>query len=197
MTLTAEPQVVPPDAEPARAAAARCHRCGASMDTDQEWCLECGEAHTLVHSPPDWRIGVAIVAVVVVLALAGFAIALINLSENASSSAARGVTAAPAPAASTAAPTSTAKAIPGWPSGRAGYTVVLSSSATQAAARSAAARLSLAGVPLGILDSSAHPRMRPGQWIVFTGHFPTHAAARVLAVRLRARGISAQAHLVG
>ncbi len=198
MTVTAPPpETVEPDTAPVEASAARCHRCGEPMAADQEWCLECGEGHTLVHSPPDWRIGVAIVATVIVLALAGFAIALINLSDNADSSASASVARATPPAATTAARSATATNFPRWAPGRAGYTVVLSSTSTQTGARSAAVHLRAVGIPVGILSSSAHPRMKPGRWIVFNGHFPTLTAAKLRATRLRARGYHAHASLVG
>ncbi len=198
MTITApSPETAEPDTAQAPGSAARCHRCGAPMAADQEWCLECGEGHTLVHSPPDWRIGVAIVATVIVLALAGFAIALINLSDNANSSASAGGATRTSPAASTAASSATATTFPGWAPGLAGYTVVLSSSTSQAGAQSAAVRLRAAGIPVGLLSSSAHARIKPGQWVVFNGHFPTLAAARLRAVRLRVRGYDAHARRVG
>jgi hypothetical protein len=43
-------------------ASERCSSCGAWLAEDQEWCLECGAARTRIQPPPDWRIGVAIVA---------------------------------------------------------------------------------------------------------------------------------------
>ena len=45
----------------------RCNSCGARLASDQEWCLECGAARTRIQPPPDWRIGVAIVAAVLVV----------------------------------------------------------------------------------------------------------------------------------
>ncbi len=61
----------------------RCSGCGASLAEDQEWCLECGAARTLLRTPPDWRIPVAIVGVVVALVLIGLVIALVSLSIQA------------------------------------------------------------------------------------------------------------------
>src|SRR5438270_6395537 len=79
MTVTDEqPQPVAP-----AAAADTCLHCGASLQPDQEWCLECGAARTLVHRPPDWRIAVGAIAIVVLLALAGVGIAVVNLSTSA------------------------------------------------------------------------------------------------------------------
>lgn len=62
------------------AAQLKCQRCGAGVEHDQEWCLECGAARTVIHRPPEWRIPVAVVTVVVALVLIAFLIALINLS---------------------------------------------------------------------------------------------------------------------
>ena len=60
-----------------------CSDCGAPLAEDQEWCLECGAAKTLIHRPPDWRIPIAIIGAVVLLILAALAILLISLSSNA------------------------------------------------------------------------------------------------------------------
>jgi hypothetical protein len=48
----------------------RCPACGSELAADQEWCLECGAARTLIHGPPDWRIGLLIVlGVIAVVAI--------------------------------------------------------------------------------------------------------------------------------
>jgi predicted nucleic acid-binding Zn ribbon protein len=39
-----------------------CVNCGNPMAADQEWCLECGAARTMIRRPPDARIALAIVA---------------------------------------------------------------------------------------------------------------------------------------
>ncbi len=82
-----------------------CAQCGTELQDDQEWCLECGAARTLIHRPPDWRIPIAILGTIVVLVVAGFAIALIDLSKrtNATTRAAGGEPAASAAAAPPAA----------------------------------------------------------------------------------------------
>ena len=54
----------------------RCAACGSPVEGDQEWCLECGAARTLIHRAPDWRIPVAIVLAVAVLVIVALAIAL-------------------------------------------------------------------------------------------------------------------------
>jgi hypothetical protein len=53
-----------------------CLACGAPLADDQEWCLQCGSAATIIHSSPDWWAPVAVIAVVVAAALAGFIYAL-------------------------------------------------------------------------------------------------------------------------
>ena len=62
---------------------ARCAACGAGLERDQEWCLECGAARTVPHRPPDWRPPVAIVAVVVGAVVIAALIALVSLSIQA------------------------------------------------------------------------------------------------------------------
>jgi hypothetical protein len=60
----------------------RCDACGTPLAEGQEWCLECGASRTLIHPPPDWRTGIAIVVVVVALALAAFGYALTRLTST-------------------------------------------------------------------------------------------------------------------
>lgn len=73
--------VARPDA-PA-SAQARCGSCGRGLAEDQEWCLECGTARTLLRRPPDWRIPVALVAAVILLVVIAVLIALASLSIQA------------------------------------------------------------------------------------------------------------------
>jgi predicted amidophosphoribosyltransferase len=58
----------------------RCASCGARLEADQEWCVECGAARTLLHRPPDWRAPLAVVAVVVGVVVIAALIALVSLS---------------------------------------------------------------------------------------------------------------------
>ena len=69
-----------------------CPQCDARIEADQEWCLECGAARTVLHRAPDWRVPVAVIGTVVLLVIAGFAIALVGLSSDASSNPAAQVT---------------------------------------------------------------------------------------------------------
>ena len=205
MSVVAEPRRAPQGDEPAT----RCEHCGSPLEADQEWCLECGAARTLIHRPPDWRIAAAIVAAVVVLVMAGFAIALINLSASSNRSAATVSTAAAtttagqtaatnsAPAARTAGPAATKFA--DWPVGLPGWTVVLFTGTSRSTAVATARQMSKAGLHVGILTTSQHPStsMRPGHFAVFTGRYPTSQAAQVRATKLHQRGFRARARLVG
>ena len=62
---------------------ARCAACGAPLEADQEWCVECGAARTVLHRPPDWRAPAAVVAVVVGVVVIAALIALVSLSIQA------------------------------------------------------------------------------------------------------------------
>ena len=178
-----------------------CAHCGTELDDDQEWCLECGAARTLIHRPPDWRIPVAIAATILLLVLAGFAIALTNLSNRTNaataSAPAAAQTAAPAPTAvagqtaasqQTAPATTAAKPIGSWPAGLSGWTVVLFTSHTKVTADARAARLIAGGLRVGELNSSLHPNLSPGYWVVFTGRYPHGTEAAAAAARLHNSG---------
>ena len=70
MSTTAKPERAATPAPPeAQEEGDRCLACGAPLAEDQEWCLECGAARTVIHRPPDWRIGLAIMLAVVVVVL--------------------------------------------------------------------------------------------------------------------------------
>jgi hypothetical protein len=178
-------------AQPARTANATCPRCGAALASDQEWCLECGTARTIIHRPPDWRIPIAIIGSVVLLALLGLAIALVNLSSVANN----GASATQSRTTRAAAPP--APAISTWPAGLPGWTVVLATRRDPAAARATATRIATGGISVGMLDTSQHPALKPGHWLVFSGRYPTKAAAEAQAAALLAKGeTGARARLV-
>jgi septal ring-binding cell division protein DamX len=173
-----------------------CLGCGASLAADQEWCLECGSARTIIHRPPDWRIPLGIVGGVVFLMLAAFAIALINLSSNATRSAQTQTTAStprpqrtapapPKPAARPAPPT-----FAGWPTGLGGWTVEIAVRRRRVRAETTAQRIARMGVKVGVLNSSKHPSMTPGYWVVFSGRYPTESAAVAATTQLRKKGLS-------
>lgn len=53
-----------------------CRQCGMSLAADQEWCLECGTANTVIRKAPDWRVAAATVSLLVLIALVAFVAAL-------------------------------------------------------------------------------------------------------------------------
>jgi uncharacterized OB-fold protein len=61
----------------------RCRACGAALADDQDWCLECGAARTMLRRPPDWRIPAVVIGVVIALAVVALLIALVSLSIQA------------------------------------------------------------------------------------------------------------------
>ncbi|HMM49845.1 MAG TPA: hypothetical protein PKE32_09595, partial [Miltoncostaeaceae bacterium] len=81
-------------------------------------------------------------------------------------------------------PTSPGGTTSDWPAGTTAWTVILSSVRNETAARNSAAA---ASVPAGVLFSSDHPGLRPGFWVVFTGEYPTQAAAAARARALAGR----------
>jgi RNA polymerase subunit RPABC4/transcription elongation factor Spt4 len=58
----------------------RCAACDAPLEPDQEWCVECGTARTVVHPPPSWRGAVVVIAVVVGVVLIAGVVALVTLT---------------------------------------------------------------------------------------------------------------------
>ena len=203
MSVATEPRRAPHADEPL----APCENCGSALRDDQEWCLECGAARTLIHRPPDWRIAAAIVGTVVALVVAGFAIALINLSANSNRTAAALASTATTTSTTTATTTAAsarpthaaASAFPDWPVGLPGWTVVLFTGTSRPTAVIAARQMTKDGLHVGILSTSQHPSttMRPGHFAVYTGRYPTAAAAHARATVLHQRGFRARARLVG
>jgi hypothetical protein len=169
-----------------------CAQCGAQLAEDQEWCLECGAARTVVHRAPDWRIPIAIIGVVVALVLAAFAIALISLSNDANRSAQTLPSQLPTssqPSATTRSATQASNAaVGGWPSGVNGWTVELAARRRRTRAFNVARLFLGSGIKAGVLNSSNHPLMTPGFWVVFSGRYPDQASAASAATALRSEG---------
>lgn len=94
----------------------------------------------------------------------------------------------------TAAPEQTPKAKPtavagdDWPPTRDAYTVILASKTTRSEAKAVAeeARGDLPGV--GVLRSDAHPSLRAGYWVAYSGAFDARASANQNAADARANG---------
>jgi hypothetical protein len=68
-----------------------------------------------------------------------------------------------------------------WPSGTTAWTAILSSVRSESDARAAKARVASAGEDAGVLFSSDYPGLRPGFWVVYSGSFPSQAAAEAHA----------------
>jgi hypothetical protein len=60
---------------------AHCAACGAKLEPDQEWCVECGTSRTVLHRPPDWRAPFAVIVVVVGLVVIAGLVALVALTR--------------------------------------------------------------------------------------------------------------------
>lgn len=85
-----------------------CPRCGAPLDGEQGWCLECGlAARTRLARTPNWRAPLVFGAVIGLACIVALIVAFLVLTSN---NAPLPTTAAPAtaPPATTAAPASTA-----------------------------------------------------------------------------------------
>jgi hypothetical protein len=161
-----------------------CALCGRPMEADQEWCLECGAARTIIARPPDWRVPLLVVALTLLLIAGGLVFAISQLSDNAGRVTVINETSAQR--------TSTLAV---WQPGEDGYTVLLAAAPSQSTARSAAIKLQAADLSgVGILAVAQHPQMRyRGPWLIFSGRYPTYALAHVAAVAAVRRG---QSHAV-
>jgi hypothetical protein len=118
-----------------------CPLCGAPLDPEQDWCLNCGAAaRTRLAATPNWRAPAATVAVIAVLALGVLAAALVKLAGGSGSSTAPPVTttvttpaAAPTTATTPAAPGATSTAPGAAPTGPAAATTTPGATATPGA----------------------------------------------------------------
>jgi hypothetical protein len=79
-----------------------------------------------------------------------------------------------------------------WPAATSGWTVVLGSypvSQGQAAAATAARRAAASGLPqVGMLASAAWSSLHPGYYVVFSGIYPSNAAAQAALAHAQAGG---------
>lgn len=94
----------------------------------------------------------------------------------------------PAPS-TTPNPAASAKtsALRAWPKGVSAYTVVLLSSAKRSGARKTARALSAAGL-VGVARSDDFSNVPAGAWLVFAGHYKSHAQAQAAAAAVKQRG---------
>jgi sporulation related protein len=91
--------------------------------------------------------------------------------------------------------TARAGAVPGWPNGLAGHTVVLVSSSDRAAALNVAKEARASGLEAGMLRSEPYD-LGTGLWIVFSGRFTTPEGAARQASQLAERYPGAYPQLV-
>jgi septal ring-binding cell division protein DamX len=188
----------PPDDTGEATPERECPRCGAGLRPDQEWCLNCGAGvGAQVASPRGWRWPLAAVGGLLALTLVAFVLALVELAGNAETV---GQTTPTPQAAATPAPTSTAAPstttdpsqippasggtaatpeVSDWPAGKTGYTVVLESSSSRAAADARAKDLAGQGIPVGVLDTSGYASLTQDRYVVFSGQYTTRSEARV------------------
>jgi hypothetical protein len=106
-------------------------------------------------------------------------------------------TTTPAPSGGAAAGTSSAAtpapapapAAEGWPPGKSGFTVILASMPTKAAADDKLNAAKAAGVTsAAILHSDDFPSLKPGYWVVFDGQYDTIDQAQTQAAADRGKG---------
>jgi hypothetical protein len=156
-----------------------CALCGHPMQSDQEWCLQCGSARTVIARPPDWRVPVLIIGAVVLLIAGGAFYAISQLAGRAGTVTVINTT--------TSKPTS---AVAAWAPGLDGYTVVLAAASSQATATGeATGLLAKRFADVGVLDVHEHPQMKfKGPWMVFSGRYPTYSDAKFAAARAAKRG---------
>lgn len=95
-----------------------CPRCGAAVESDQAWCLECGlAARTRLARTPNWRTPLVAAGAIGLAAIVSLVVAFLVLTGD---NAPLPTTAAPAagttvPATTTAAPVTTVPTTPGTP----------------------------------------------------------------------------------
>ena len=195
-----------------------CPRCGATLATGQEYCLECGlrlERPQPGPGPRDW-VWPVLVGLLVAAMMTGVAIAVARggdpsdrptLVATTETGIAVGPTAPtqipPEPTtATTATTTATAETTTAteppprrvieWPAGRTGYTVVLASiprSAGRAAAIAKGNEALRTGLEdVGVLESSRFRTLNPGYYVVFAGIYSSEAEARRGRARAAAAG---------
>src|SRR4051812_48523367 len=100
-----------------------------------------------------------------------------------------------APAATTSGTTSTPTPAPaspapsGWPPGKSGFTVILASMPTKAAADGELSKAKAAGITSAtILHSDDFPTLNPGYWVVFDGQYDSVDKAQSQAAADRGKG---------
>jgi cell division septation protein DedD len=89
---------------------------------------------------------------------------------------------------STATPTPATSASSGWPPGKSGFTVILASLPSKAAADAKLNDAKAAGISgAAVLHSDDFPTLRPGYWVVFDGQYDAVGQAQTQATADRAK----------
>lgn len=104
-----------PEDEPAALTSARppiaCPRCGATVEGDQSWCLECGlAARTRLARTPNWRAPLVAAGAIGLAAIVALIVAFLVLTGDNAPLPTTAAPAATAPAVTTAAPATTTAA---------------------------------------------------------------------------------------
>jgi hypothetical protein len=153
----------PPPLATHASASDACPLCGAPLDPEQDWCLNCGAAaRTRLAATPNWRAPAVTVAVIAVLALGVLAAALVKLAGGSGSSTSPPVTttvttpaAAPTTATTPATPGATSTAPGATPAGPAAATTT-----PGATTPSAAGSTSVTTTPGGTSATTITPAQR-------------------------------------
>jgi hypothetical protein len=102
---------------------------------------------------------------------------------------ATGTTATPTGTTATPAPPAATAAASGWPPGKSGFTVIIASMPTKAAAEDKLSKAKAAGITsAAILHSDDFPTLNPGYWVVFDGQYDSVDQAQSQATADRGKG---------
>jgi hypothetical protein len=172
-----------------------CLNCGAAVGTQ-------------VVAAPGWRTPIVLAGAIALIAVIAVAIALVQLADDTDKVQETAATATPAPTAApvtptatpvlppasgeaTATPTVTASPNPTstpsstsssgdakWPSGKTGWTVVLTSKGSKSTAQDKADSFAQDGIAgVGLLHSDDFSSLKAGSWIVFSGQYDSQTEA--------------------
>jgi eukaryotic-like serine/threonine-protein kinase len=188
--------------------ALECPNCGSAVSRGQEYCLECGARLPLpeqdaVRGSAPWLVPVLVALVVAGVASAGVVAYRVateggdpELVATTEQPAVIPTTAPPevpttttptpptAPPATTQAPPPAQQQnrIVSWPQGRSGHTVVLASlpatGGRPAAVAKARDAIDAGLRQVGVIRSDDYSSLHPGYFVVFSGVYPTNAAAQ-------------------
>lgn len=158
--------------------------------------MNCGTAvATRVVGTRAWRAPLLLVSGLALLTALALAFVLIEASDDTEPV----VQTAPPPVAATPTPTPAATPIPTptptpapttaaglaqWPEGQTAWTVVLDTRGTRRGAERRAEALTTPAQPVGVLDAADYPSLPNGRFVVFSGQFPTEAAAQAALTAL-------------